>query len=30
MGQEIAVPSDGLAVAYRNWLRKLGLKFGTL
>ena len=30
MGQEIAVPSDGLAVAYRNWLRKLGLKFGTM
>jgi phenylpropionate dioxygenase-like ring-hydroxylating dioxygenase large terminal subunit len=30
MGQEIAVPSDGLAVAYRGWLRKVGLKFGTM
>jgi phenylpropionate dioxygenase-like ring-hydroxylating dioxygenase large terminal subunit len=29
MGQEIAVPSDSLAVAYRQWLRRLGLKFGT-
>jgi phenylpropionate dioxygenase-like ring-hydroxylating dioxygenase large terminal subunit len=29
MGQEIAVPSDRLAVAYRQWLKKLGLKFGT-
>jgi phenylpropionate dioxygenase-like ring-hydroxylating dioxygenase large terminal subunit len=29
MGQEIAVPSDGLAVAYRQWLKKLGVKFGT-
>jgi hypothetical protein len=24
------VPSDGLSVAYRRWLRKLGLKFGTM
>jgi phenylpropionate dioxygenase-like ring-hydroxylating dioxygenase large terminal subunit len=30
MGQEIAVPSDGLAVAYRRWLRKLGVTFGTM
>jgi phenylpropionate dioxygenase-like ring-hydroxylating dioxygenase large terminal subunit len=29
MGQEIAVPSDRLAVAYRQWLKTLGLKFGT-
>jgi phenylpropionate dioxygenase-like ring-hydroxylating dioxygenase large terminal subunit len=29
MGQEIAVPSDRLAVAYRQWLKKLGMKFGT-
>jgi phenylpropionate dioxygenase-like ring-hydroxylating dioxygenase large terminal subunit len=29
MGQEIAVSSDRLAVAYRQWLKKLGLKFGT-
>jgi phenylpropionate dioxygenase-like ring-hydroxylating dioxygenase large terminal subunit len=29
MGQEIAVPSDRLAVAYRQWLKRLGLRFGT-
>ena len=29
VGQEIAVPSDALSVAYRAWLKKLGLKFGT-
>jgi phenylpropionate dioxygenase-like ring-hydroxylating dioxygenase large terminal subunit len=29
MGQEIPVPSDRLSVAYRQWLKKLGLKFGT-
>jgi phenylpropionate dioxygenase-like ring-hydroxylating dioxygenase large terminal subunit len=29
MGQEIPVPSDSLSVAYRRWLKKLGLKFGT-
>lgn len=29
LGQEIPVPSDRLAVAYRQWLGKLGLKFGT-
>jgi phenylpropionate dioxygenase-like ring-hydroxylating dioxygenase large terminal subunit len=28
--QEIHVPSDRLAVAYRQWLKKLGLKYGTL
>jgi phenylpropionate dioxygenase-like ring-hydroxylating dioxygenase large terminal subunit len=29
MGQEIPVPSDSLSVAYRKWLKRLGLKFGT-
>jgi phenylpropionate dioxygenase-like ring-hydroxylating dioxygenase large terminal subunit len=28
-GQETPVPSDALSVAYRRWLRKLGLRFGT-
>lgn len=27
---EIHTPSDKLAVAYRQWLKKLGLKYGTL
>ena len=27
---EIHVPSDRLAVAYRQWLKKIGLKYGTL
>jgi vanillate O-demethylase monooxygenase subunit len=30
LDQEIHVPSDRLAVAYRQWLKKLGLKFGTV
>lgn len=29
MGQETPVPSDRLAVSYRQWLKRLGLKFGT-
>ncbi len=29
MGQEIPVPSDALSVAYRKWLKGLGLRFGT-
>jgi len=28
-GQETPMPSDQLSVAYRRWLKKLGLKFGT-
>jgi phenylpropionate dioxygenase-like ring-hydroxylating dioxygenase large terminal subunit len=28
--QEVHAPSDRLAVSYRQWLRKLGLKYGTL
>ena len=29
-GKEIHAPSDRLSVAYRQWLRKLGLKYGTV
>jgi phenylpropionate dioxygenase-like ring-hydroxylating dioxygenase large terminal subunit len=29
LGQELPVASDRLAVAYRQWLKKLGLRFGT-
>ena len=29
LSQEIHAPSDRLAVAYRVWLKKIGLKFGT-
>ena len=29
LGQEIPVPSDSLSVAYRRWLKGMGLKFGT-
>ena len=28
--QEIHAPSDRLAVAYRQWLKKLGLQYGTV
>jgi phenylpropionate dioxygenase-like ring-hydroxylating dioxygenase large terminal subunit len=29
LGQEIPVPSDSLSVAYRQWLKGMGLRFGT-
>jgi vanillate O-demethylase monooxygenase subunit len=29
LSQEIHAPSDRLAVAYRVWLKKIGMKFGT-